>query len=159
MGAIAPENELDAIIKRRGPSNQRLLEQLLGKKAAKGHIASKAANSRNNEQQATKNAPSRAVEEDSDDEEQGRASMVASKSARRKQQPPPVPNKQNTPREESQAESDTVQFEKARSSLPKHDSSEEENPRPTKKRPASYLDQLLAEKANKKKKKKQKAGD
>lgn len=166
MGAIAPESEADGLIKRRGPSNQRLLEQLLGKKAAKGHIASaKAPNRSSNTQSAAqtgKLSGQALIAEDSDDEEEGRASMVASKSARGTKRAP-VLKKQADNSEHANVEDagravENETVEAIAVTQPRAASTDEDEVKPTKKRAVSYLDQLLAEKASKKKKKKQKVG-
>ena len=154
VGAAVPDDDQDRLIRRKGPaSNQRLLEQLLGKKAAKGHIASH-------------RAPSRAVApilatsksdhgaggpaEDSGDDEQGRASAVTSINARRKTGGASA----NKSKPGQTLRVPIVQSEGA--STPAL-SSDEDDKAPSRKRPLSYLDQLLAEKASKKKQKTKKA--
>lgn len=157
VGAAAPDDDQSGLIRRKGPaSNQRLLEQLLGKKAAKGHIASSRAPDRRNPAQLDAQKPGQPlpapVEES--DEEEGRASTVSSNNARRKTGKPAPKSKKAAPQTPHASTN-----EQTMSVRPREASSDEEDVRPTKKRPASYLDQLLAEKASKKKKKQQQGGN
>ncbi|KAL1305618.1 hypothetical protein AAFC00_007219 [Neodothiora populina] len=158
VGAILPDSDQDSLVKRRGPSNQKLLEQLLGKKAANKHIASKTPNRFAKVQSTTAQATKGASADDDNDEEEGRASMVASKRKRPGQKPQMTNVKPDVKDGADDKEETQTGKDGGKSSTPaRADSSEEEDARPGKRRGGSYLDQLLAEKANKKKKKKQKA--
>lgn len=136
---IAPE-DLDMFGLRRkttAASNDALLEQIMGRKAAKGHKASKARpddRSRVGQETQAKGGRVIATTQDSGDEEEGRAAMFKSKTSAKGKR-----------RVQKAAESG----EDARS-----DSEEEERRGPKRKTTVggSYLDQLLADKAHKKKK-------
>lgn len=147
----------------------RLLEQMLGKKAANKHKASsKAPSNQQDLNQQNAQYASKKIEE-SDDEEEGRASMLASTSSRKKQRPGSKPAKiaklstniedaiSKGPEPEAAAEDSVQASDAALPAQPARDASisDDEDKKPAKKRGASYLDQLLAEKANKKKKKNQ----
>jgi len=158
VGAKVPEDELDAFgLKRKSTSSvDKLLEQLLGKKAAKGHQASKARVQKETPRQDIKDPAHDAV---SEDEEEGRASMIKSKASRkRKRKPVEEPQSEETAVDEEPAhdvEADTVL---PTSKAVKDDSDEPEQSNrsaQSKRRGMSYMDQLLEEKARKKKKKKQ----
>ena len=143
---------------------------MLGKKAAKGHIASSRAPNKTNggSQQAAfqainNSASSRSAQvnaADDDDDEEGRASMVASGSARKRNRvavtKPKPSSTQSAPTQlanldaQSEAGHESIQTNREHSRTETSD----EDRRPTKKHAVSYLDQLLAEKANRKKKKK-----
>jgi len=134
-------------------SGDKLLEQLLGKKAAKGHQASKARVEKETLRPEVKK-PSH--DPGSEDEEEGRASMIKSKTSRKRKR---------NPVEESQPEVSAGDEEPAydvesQTVLPVgkvvNDSEKEEQSSrsaKSKRRGMSYMDQLLEEKARKKKKK------
>ncbi|GAB7339601.1 hypothetical protein MBLNU457_6199t1 [Dothideomycetes sp. NU457] len=157
VGAKVPEDELDAFgLKRKSTtSGDKLLEQLLGKKAAHGHRASKARVQRDVPQQNNKAPTQDAV---SEDEEEGRASMIKSKASRKRERKPvnePQPE-ENTANEES-ARDFEPDIEPPATKMVKEDSDEAEQSSrsaKSKRKGMSYMDQLLEEKARKKKKKK-----
>jgi hypothetical protein len=122
--------------KRPGANNDRLLEQLLGKKAARGHRAS----SKPHPVQRTAAVDAGDGDDDDEEEEEGRATMVASSLALKRKKPKAVATRKAT---STTFKVDTVE----------PCSDEDEDSRPSSKRAASYLDQLLAEKASKKKRK------
>ena len=170
MGATAPTGELDGSFKRRTlTSNDKLLEQLLGKKAAKGHLASKSLPG--NQQDQVKKGAERdlqnARQQDvSDDEEEGRAGMFKSKTGknvkRKRSQPVPETSVEVVAglvndHHQSSEHSEGINARANKSTVKEvaAASEDEEEVRPSKKKAGSYLDQLLSEKAQKKKKKKQ----
>ncbi|GAB7356455.1 hypothetical protein MBLNU459_g7222t1 [Dothideomycetes sp. NU459] len=171
VGIDLPSSDHDSLTRRRtvGP-NERLLEQLLGKKAASRHMASsKAPRPQPSEAQQLGQALSKEASES--DEEEGRASMLASTSSRSRARlaakqaksvalSADVEDAETKDRPPGTSQDGTTQ---PTSVAPTPDqlardasASDDEDRKPTKKRGASYLDQLLAEKAEKKKKKKQK---
>ena len=156
MGAKVPEDELDAFgLKRKSTSSgDKLLEQLLGKKAAKGHQASKARVQKETLQPDTKKPALDAV---SEDEEEGRASMIKSKASRkRKRKPVKEPQPEEAAVGEEPAHDDEADRVLPTSKAVKDDSDEPEQSSrsaKSKRRGMSYMDQLLEEKARKKKKK------
>ncbi|KAI5239844.1 hypothetical protein E4T43_06475 [Aureobasidium subglaciale] len=144
LGATAPDTDQDPLLRKRpGANNDRLLEQLLGKKAARGHRAT------SKPQPAQKPLPSQpsnsdqlnADEDDEDDE--GRATMVASNSALKRKA---------VARPASRTAATTSQKASKTEPLSEDD---DEDARPSKKRSGTYLDQLLAERASKQKRKQQ----
>ncbi|OBW63810.1 MAG: Proline iminopeptidase [Aureobasidium pullulans] len=143
VGASAPDTDADPLLRKRpGANNDRLLEQLLGKKAARGHRAS----SKPQPAQKTPTVQKTGTDQlgaDEDDEEEGRATMVASNSALKRKGPVHSSRKTTA----TSPHLDKVQ---------EPPSDEDDDPRPNKKRSGTYLDQLLAEKASKKKRKQQK---
>lgn len=154
-----PLDDQDSLLKGRPRlSNDRLLEQLLGKKAAQGHRATKAraANaSRGRPQDAqhgmTTPLAAPAPAQESDDEEESRASLVSSKASRRKRPLATAP----TTNTQSATQQDTATGDSRPDAQKDHvqQDNDEDDARPVKKRVMSYMDQILAEKANKKKKK------
>ncbi|KAH7045964.1 hypothetical protein B0J12DRAFT_701101 [Macrophomina phaseolina] len=150
VGAEPPKEIADGSFKRNQlSSNDRLRQQLLGKHAAKGRAIQPADNISN----APAHLPTKKLEkpnkgtrvqEDSDDEENGRAAMFRSK---RKAAPAPV-NKH-----ESMGDSDSESEVKGKVQAKQEAPAVQEK---TRKRPVSYLDELLEERS-KKKSKKQKA--
>lgn len=141
LGATAPDADQDPLLKKRSGANyDRLLEQLLGKKAARGHRATskpQPAQKTPVPQKTTANQ----TEADEDDDEEGRATMVASFSALKRKGPSHSSTNKTSATSQNQHKTEL--------------SSDDEDPRPSKKRSGTYLDQLLAEKASKKKKKQQ----
>lgn len=154
-------------------SHERLLENLIGKKAAKAHLASRhklAATAK--PQKPVAPAPTK----EESDEEEGRAASFKSKRQKRTVKPVPKQDESDDEDEESRAisvrlkevgpgeqstlsgameetmasepENELVKFQAA--VVPKNTSAS----RPVKAKPKSYLDEILGEKANKKSKKK-----
>ena len=145
VGATAPDADQDSLLKKRpGANYDRLLEQLLGKKAARGHRAT------SKPQPAQKTpAPQKTnadqVDADEDDDEEGRATMVASNSNKKRKGPPQSSTSKTASTSQKQGKVEVL-------------SDDDDDPRPSKKRSGTYLDQLLAEKASKKKRKQQQKG-
>ncbi|KAG9677989.1 hypothetical protein KCU95_g16007, partial [Aureobasidium melanogenum] len=142
VGATAPDADQDSLLKKRSGANyDRLLEQLLGKKAARGHRAT------SKPQPAQKTpAPQKTTADqvgaDEDDDEEGRATMVASNSTKKRKGPPQSSTNKTASTSQNQHKAEQL-------------SDDDDDPRPSKKRSGTYLDQLLAEKASKKKRKQQ----
>ncbi|KAI4722732.1 hypothetical protein E4T48_00957 [Aureobasidium sp. EXF-10727] len=145
VGASAPDPDQDPLLKQRSGANyDRLLEQLLGKKAARGHRATSKPQPTQTKSTLQKTA-SNQVDADEDDIEEGRATMVASNSALKRKGP-----------SRSSTRSTGTMSQDQKKAEPSSD--DDEDTRPSKKRSGTYLDQLLAEKASKKKKKQQQKG-
>ncbi|KEQ70564.1 hypothetical protein M436DRAFT_14949, partial [Aureobasidium namibiae CBS 147.97] len=144
LGATAPDAHQDPLLKQRhGANYDRLLEQLLGKKAARGHRATSKPQPGQKtpaSQKSTLDQP--AVDDDHDDDDEGRAAMVASNSALKRKGPSQSSARKSGTTSQKQDETEPL-------------SDDDDDPRPSKKRSGTYLDQLLAEKASKKKRKQQ----
>jgi len=170
VGAKVPDDDLDMFgLKRKSnTSNDKLLEQLLGKKAAKGHQASKSRAQKEGTQSGSKvAADGRGKPEpvpSDDDEEEGRASMIKSKSGKKRKRPLEsevleVSSADNMERDDA-TEGNANGRQDARGAEQKDaESSDRDAPAPSRRKSksartgGSYLDQLLEEKARKKKKK------
>ena len=148
-------------------TDNKLLEQLIGKKAAKAHLEAKQASKNNTKQPGQKLSRPQAPpkKEDSEDEEEGRASAFKSKKRKvTKTKPinpgmqdsetddgvvgslPSPPSQSNTSKQDDgQRVEDSSDADNRTKTIPKS------TYRPSK--PASFLDQLLAERSKKKKKK------
>ncbi|CAD0013326.1 hypothetical protein D6D19_02023 [Aureobasidium pullulans] len=145
LGASAPDADSDPLLKKRpGANNDRLLEQLLGKKAARGHRASSKPQPAP-KTPVTQKTGADQLGADEDDDEEGRANMVASNSLLKRKG-----SAQSSTRK-------TAATSKNPDKVREPPSDEDDGPPPNKKRPGSYLDQLLAEKASKKNRKQQKS--
>lgn len=147
VGAEPPKEIADGSFKRNQlSSNDRLRQQLLGKHAAKGRATENkpAAASHLPTKKIEKPARPSRVQDDSDDEEDGRAAMFKSK-----KKTAPVPVQKEESAEDSESESEAKG--KAAKKQDKPALQEE-----SRKRPISYLDEILEERS-KKKNKKQKA--
>lgn len=145
LGASAPDTDSDPLLKKRpGANNDRLLEQLLGKKAARGHRASSKPQPAP-KTPVTQRTGADQLGADEDDDEEGRANMVASNSLLKRKG-----SAQSSTRK-------TAATSKNPDKVREPPSDEDDGPPPNKKRPGSYLDQLLAEKASKKNRKQQKS--
>ncbi|KAF2473118.1 uncharacterized protein BDR25DRAFT_312250 [Lindgomyces ingoldianus] len=135
LGAAVPAHIQDGSFTRRPPtSDHRLLEQLIGKGAAKAHVASKQApRDKSRPQKLSKQSPA-VKHEQSEEEGEGRASAFRSK----RQKPSKAPTKSpgETPEEDGHA--------KVKTSA---------SVRLTRPKSGSYLDDILAERSEKKKKK------
>merc|ERR1711939_1114734 len=155
-----------ALRRKKLASNDKLLEQILGKKAAQ----------QKKKQDATKNSikaslptkqmpaqPTKPSEPDSEEEEEeGRA--AAFKSKKRKANPP-ISRSTEPPVRDVGAQTSSKQEEGTKDNhdavhaaepQPRKDEDSEDE-RPTKRKPGSYLDELLSQKASKKSKKKNKS--
>lgn len=160
IGGRIPKDIQDGSFTRRTlTSNDKLLQQLMGKKAAKAHVAA-----RQKPQEAGK--PKKLFEpapkkEESEDEEEGRAATFKSK-RRKITKSPKVEDKEPLSEQTPGAEiplrpagTDDTEATTTAKAAPK-DSDAEEAPAKSKPKGGSYLDELLAERSKKKKNKKKK---
>jgi hypothetical protein len=172
LGAIVPKDVQDGSFTNRMPtSHQKLLENLIGKKAAKAHLAAKQKHAATvKPQPPAKPTPTR---EDSDEGE-GRAASFRSKRQRRSNPSSAKQNKSDDEDEESRALSVRAKKPKTNGQSPdieekrSHDELDEVKvqnvdkhappSRPPKIKPKSYLDEILSEKAKKKEKRKKLKG-
>ncbi|KAJ4350530.1 uncharacterized protein N0V89_009151 [Didymosphaeria variabile] len=173
LGAIVPKDVQDGSFTNRIPtSHEKLLENLIGKKAAKAHLAAKqkhaapvkppkpvkpdptkvesdeeegrASSFRSKRQRQAK--PLSAKQEESDDEdEESRALSVRSKKLKINEQPQDIVEKDVTKVNGPDDELAEENFENNKKDVPLS--------RPPKAKPKSYLDEILGEKAKKKRKK------
>jgi hypothetical protein len=160
-------------MKRNVTSSDKLLEQLIGKKRAKAHIAAKEQAERLGAQTQPKHGRRDVPKkEESDDEEEGRAATFKSK-RRKVVKPKPAPVSDEEDRAEEDApgttvlsgpSEDTEQQEEPKEVPSPEDDDEANEAAPAVKRPksmpsrarakpTSYLDELLAERSKKKKNK------
>lgn len=155
----------DGAFKRRKlGANDKLLESLLGKKAANAHRKSQQQSGRGGSGLAqsaskplSKEQPRRQlVEEDSDEDEGGRAATFKSKKSKAKKHAAPARDEDGDEDAVPRAGAEEL-AERAVLDEPKPAASQQPPPAAGKKRPASYLDELLAQKASKKSKKRKKS--
>jgi hypothetical protein len=174
VGGILPKDVADgSFTKRNITSSDKLLEQLIGKKKAKAHLAAKQQAERLGAQPQPKHGRRDVPKkEESDDEEEGRAATFKSK--RRKVVKPkqtPVSDEEDRAEEDvpettapNGPSEDTAQQEQPKNApTPEHDDEADEPALAVKKpksmpsrgraKPTSYLDELLAERSKKKKNK------
>lgn len=161
----------EGVFKRRNPgANDKLLDSLLGKRAANAHrkaqaLAKSAAGAGVGSSQPLQAGASNswtkepvkkrpAQDSDSDEEEGGRAAAFKSKKAK-----PSLPPPRRTPEdtvESSGANADVAEVAGEETTLEAPPQDTTASVKSGRKRPASYLDELLGQKANKKSKKKNK---
>jgi hypothetical protein len=181
VGGILPKDDGN-FLKRKATTNDKLLEQLIGKKKAKAHIAAKEQAERSGAQSQPKHARREVQKrEESDDEEEGRAATFKSK-RRKVARPKPAPVSDEEDGAEEDAPSSTVpkqdapnvtvpdepiehapQKEEPKDAPITEDGETDEPllaakkpksmPSRTRAKPTSYLDELLAERSKKKKNK------
>ena len=138
-------------------SNDKLLEQLLGKKAMQAKKKRDEAQRKDglgaSKEGASKPGPKKDVrrEVESEDEEEGRASAFTSKKGKPIRKQPRKEDAVAANDDEVKVEASAVR--KSQTKTTDSDDSDAESQRPTKKRPGSYLDELLSKKASKKGKK------
>jgi hypothetical protein len=167
IGSMAQRDDSglpEGAFKRRNPgANDKLLDSLLGKKAANAHrkaqalAKSEAAQPLGAPKPAVKETSKRPAQDSDSDDEGGRAAAFKSKR--------PRPSKPQPKIADDAAEEDTNAPVAGDDAGVKTTETSPEPPQATntasktggKKRPASYLDELLGQKANKKNKKKTKA--
>ncbi|KAJ4313794.1 hypothetical protein N0V94_006756 [Neodidymelliopsis sp. IMI 364377] len=170
VGSIIPKDIADGSFTRRAPtSNDKLLEQLIGKKRAKAHIAAKqeAERASARQQPTWQQKKEEKKPDESEDEEEGRAAMLASKrqrtnaaelkfkpkSAKVKQQEVVVAHVDA----DDELKSDVAAVAQDEEPPTKVDSDDDIDLKPKKRvkksraKPTSYLDELLAERSKKKK--------
>lgn len=168
IGSLAQKDDSglpEGAFKRRNPgANDKLLDSLLGKKAANAHRKAQAlaksatAQSQEAPKPVAKEKPKRPADSDSEDEG-GRAAAFKSKRAKPSKPQPKVQEAgvEDGAHVETETPEADVETKTAELTLqPSQDTSTavKSNGR---KRPASYLDELLGQKANKKNKKKNKS--
>jgi hypothetical protein len=175
VGGILPkEFENGSFMKRGLTSSDKLLEQLIGKKKAKAHLASKLQATRLGSQPQSKQGRREAVKkEESEDEDEGRGSAFQSKK-RRVVKPKPAVKDEDDANEEHDLEASVIDSLKDEEDVkaPEVKKEEEEGetmpvtapkksiPNRGRAKPVSYLDELLAERSKKKQNKtKNKATD
>jgi hypothetical protein len=173
VGGILPKNVAGNFNKRTLTTSDKLLEQLIGKKKAKAHLAAKQQAERSGAQPPPKHGRRDVPKkEESDDEEEGRAATFKSK--RRKVAKPtqaPVSDEEDRPEEDApettvpdEPSKDAEQHEKPKEDVPSENNNETNEPVPAapkprsipsrgRAKPTSYLDELLAERSKKKKNK------
>jgi hypothetical protein len=161
VGGILPKDVADGTFTRRTiGTNDKLLEQLIGKKKAKAHVAAKQHAERLGAQPQAKHGRQVTKKEESEDEEEGRAATFKSK-RRRVVKPKPDPVSDDDAGEE--AKLPVAAEEKEQKETPAAQEDDEiSDPGPTagkprsknsrgRAKPTSYLDELLAERSKKKK--------
>jgi hypothetical protein len=171
VGGIRPKDLEDGNFTRRTlTSDNKLLTQMIGAKKAKVHLASNQQMTRLGAQPQPKHGrPVAAKKEDSEDEEEGRAATFKSKRRKTvKSKPAPAPEDDSEDQQALpvQARDDGGEIEQAadngKAEPPAAEEPEEEErpatkpksiPSRGKAKPKSYLDELLAEKSKKKKRK------
>ena len=154
----------EGAFKRRNPgANDKLLDSLLGKKAANAHRKAQAlAKSATAQPQSVpkplaKETSKRPAQDSDSDEEGGRAAAFKSKRSRPSKPQPNVSEEAEQDNKDARVADGEVEDKVTELSLePPQPASTASKPS-GKKRPASYLDELLGQKANKKSKKKKKA--
>jgi hypothetical protein len=163
VGGILPKDVADGTFTRRTiGTNDKLLEQLIGKKKAKAHIAAKQHAERLGAQPQPKQGRQVAKKEESEDEEEGRAATFKSK-RRRVAKPKPDPVSADDGDEEAKLLVAAEEEEQKETPTPQEDDDlSDSGPTAAKPRsknnrgrakPTSYLDELLAERSKKKNKK------
>lgn len=144
-------------------SDDKLLQQLLGKKAAKAHIAARQAPKDNSNTQKPGPTPKNAKPEQSEDEDEGRAATFKSK-RRKTAHTTQIGNsdehskdteRRSEPEGGSKTDDEAIPSN-AKKQPPKEDHGDAEDASSQSRRepkPASYLDEILAERSKRKKKK------
>jgi hypothetical protein len=169
IGSLAQKDDSglpEGAFKRRNPgANDKLLDSLLGKKAANAHRKAQAlaksatAQSQEAPKPVVKEKPKRLAEDSDSEEEGGRAAAFKSKRAKPSK---PQPKVQEDDVEEgahmdTETPEATVEAKAAELTLQPPQDTNTAAKSNGRKRPASYLDELLGQKANKKNKKKNKS--
>jgi hypothetical protein len=168
IGSLAQKDDSglpEGAFKRRNPgANDKLLDSLLGKKAANAHRKAQAlaksatAQSQEAPKPVAKEKPKRPADSDSEDEG-GRAAAFKSKRAKPSKPQPKVQEgdaEDGAPVDTNTLEAD-VEAKTAELTLQPPQDTNTAAKSNGRKRPASYLDELLGQKANKKNKKKDKS--
>jgi hypothetical protein len=176
IGGITPKSIEDGSFTKRAPtSNDKLLETLIGKKKAKAHIAAKQLPARPGaQQQQQRYGKPTPVKEDSEDEEEGRATTFKSK--KRRPNLKPAFSVEDSDEEHESRGPETVEptgdarVEEANDENEAQpvkrvaDEKKDLTPPPksipsrSKAKPKSYLDEILAERSSKKRKKSKNKG-
>lgn len=169
VGSAIPKDIADGSFTRRAPtSNDKLLEQLIGKKRAKAHLAAKqeAERASARQQPTWQQKKEEKKVEESEDEEEGRAELLASKRGRSGGPKSKVKTKLKDVDIEKpgvaegamdEVKEDATAAVEDEQHPPKEDSDDDIDLKPKKRikksraKPTSYLDELLAERSKKKK--------
>jgi hypothetical protein len=163
VGGILPKDVADGTFTRRTiGTNDKLLEQLIGKKKAKAHIAAKQHAERLGAQPQPKQGRQVAKKEESEDEEEGRAATFKSK--RRRVVKPKLDLASDDDVGEEARLPVAVEEKEQRETPALQEDDDLSDPGPTaakpisknsrgRAKPTSYLDELLAERSKKKKNK------
>ncbi|KAJ4378085.1 hypothetical protein N0V83_000916 [Neocucurbitaria cava] len=176
IGGILPKDIADGSFTRRIPtSNDKLLEQLIGKKRAKAHLAAKQEAARPNAKVQRHGKPATQRKDESEDEEEGRAATFKSKRRKGTEGRSVVTKKEGSDDENEDEESRTKRLEGGMSSEgrkkevdnaveikdeqteaveePEGASLNKKAPSRSKAKPKSFLDEILAERSKKKNRK------
>lgn len=155
----------EGAFKRRNPgANDKLLDSLLGKKAANAHRKAQAlaksgmVQGQDAPKPIVKEKPKRSTQDSDSEEEGGRAAAFRSKRAK-PSQPQPKSNDEDA-EGGANVDTDTPEENESKAIVPTFQPPQEPSTAAKsngRKRPASYLDELLGAKANKKNKKKNKS--
>jgi hypothetical protein len=161
VGSAIPKDIADGSFTRRAPtSNDKLLEQLIGKKRAKAHLAAKqeAERASARQQPTWQQKKEEKKVEESEDEEEGRAATITSK----RQRKDGVKGASKEKRAEEKVAAEVVvdkasKAEEGEAVASKDISDDDIDLKPKKRvkksraKPTSFLDELLAERSKKKK--------
>ncbi|KAF3011045.1 hypothetical protein E8E13_011064 [Curvularia kusanoi] len=161
VGSAIPKDIADGSFVRRAPtSNDKLLEQLIGKKRAKAHLAAKqeAERASARQQPTWQQKKEEKKVEESEDEEEGRAATIASK--RQKKMGAKGASRGKSGEEKADAAEvagESLAVEESADVASKDVSDDDIDLKPKKRvkksraKPTSFLDELLAERSKKKK--------
>jgi hypothetical protein len=170
VGGYLPKDIADGSFTRRAPtSNDKLLEQLIGKKRAKAHIAAKQEAERAAAREQPQllhplGRPTPVKKEESEDEEEGRAATFKSKRRKTDRTASSPVEKDEAEKEVSgatDADEPTCIAEAEGAAIQPERNSDDEIPKKAKRsrkaraKPTSYLDEVLAERIKKKNRKNQ----
>ena len=164
VGTPIPADIADGTFTRRAPTtNDKLLEQLIGKKRAKAHLAAKqeAERASARQQPTWQQKKEEKKVEESEDEEDGRAATIAAKRQRKDGQKAKSGGDEKVVAGEMVGEGphdeDVGADEPTATATTKDESDDDVDLKPKKRvkksraKPTSYLDELLAERSKKKK--------
>ncbi|OJD13247.1 hypothetical protein AJ78_06269 [Emergomyces pasteurianus Ep9510] len=152
LGAPLPQSQADGSFNRTElSSNEKLRKQLLGKNYKKKSTSDTQVNSserRKQQQYHHQSANSRIVECDEDDEDEGRSSLGRNKRQRTKQKTTEVEKDTTTRTTDGDGDGDGN-----RGNGEDNESADDRQRSTQRKKPASYLDELLSERSKKRKRK------
>jgi hypothetical protein len=153
----------EGAFKRRNPgANDKLLDSLLGKKAANAHRKAQAlaksatAQPLGAPKPVAKETAKRPAQDSDSDDEGGRAAAFKSKRSRPSKPQPKSPEEPAEDDTDTRAANDEIRKNATEPSSEPPQATSVASKTGGRKRPASYLDELLGQKANKKNKKKKK---
>lgn len=161
MGSAIPKDIADGSFVRRAPtSNDKLLEQLIGKKRAKAHLAAKqeAERASARQQPTWQQKKEEKKVEESEDEEEGRAATIASKHQKKDGAKVASRGKSGEGKvDAAEVAGESLVVEEDADVASKDLSDDDVDLKPKKRvkksraKPTSFLDELLAERSKKKK--------